>query len=258
MAAKTIARYQDLEGKSVFISGGASGIGEDMVRAFHDQGARVTYLDLDAEAGARLRQSLAADGGQAPRFIAGDVTCAQVLKAALDAACDSGGVLDVLVNNAANDTRCATPSVGSDDWDRAVAVNLKHQFFAAQMAFPALQASTGGSVINFASVAPMLGLRNLAVYSTCKSAVKGLTRALAREFGDAGVRVNAIIPGSIITPRQRALWISEEDEQRIQAEQCLHRRLVGADVAQMALFLASDASSACTSQGFVVDGGLTG
>ncbi|MGO1120603.1 SDR family NAD(P)-dependent oxidoreductase [Rhodovibrionaceae bacterium A322] len=255
MTGKVIARYADLQDKSVFISGGATGIGEDLVRSFHAQGARVTFIDIADEPAQALCDALSSQGHR-PQYISCDVTDVEALQAAVAAAADDAGVLDVLVNNAANDTRRDSLEVSSEEWDKSVGVNLKHQFFAAQAAFPFLKKSSGGSVINFSSIAPIIGIRDLTVYSTCKTAVNGLTRTLAREYGDHGIRVNAILPGCIITPRQLELWISEEDEKKIQADQCLHRRLIGDDVAQMALFLASDASSGCTSQKFVVDGGL--
>lgn len=251
------ARYSDLEGKRVFISGGATGIGAAMVEAFCRQGARTWFVDLQEEAGTALAGRLEREVGNRPRFSRCDVTDVEALTAAVDAAAETAGGLEVLVNNAANDRRVASGSVTAADWDWSVAVNLKHQFFAAQAAARHMKPGGVGSIVNFGSVAPRLGLRDLAVYSASKAAVTGLTRCLARELGDFGVRVNSIVPGAIITERQLELWISPDDERRIQAEQCLHRRLVAEDVAQMALFLASDVSSACSSQLFVVDAGLT-
>lgn len=264
MSELDTARYADLEGAAVFVSGGASGIGADIVEAFCRQGAATVFVDLDAEAGKALSARLAAETGNRPRFIAADVTDDAALRAAIDAAEALGGSLGeapgeglaVLVNNAANDRRHDVAEVDPAFWERCVAVNLRHQFVAAQHAFDLMKGRGRGSIINFGSVAPTLRVRDLTVYSTCKSAVRGLTRSLAREFGDHGVRVNSIVPGCILTERQLRLWITPEDEQRILAEQCLHRRLVGRDVAQMALFLASEVSSACSSQEFIVDGGL--
>ncbi len=250
------ARYADLEGAAVFVSGGASGIGADIVEGFCRQGAATVFVDLDAAAGEALSERLAAETGNRPRFIAADVTDDDALRAAIDAAEALGKGLAVLVNNAANDRRHEVAGVDPAFWERCVAVNLRHQFVAAQHAFGLMKSRGRGSIINFGSVAPTLRVRDLTVYSTCKSAVRGLTRSLAREFGGHGIRVNAIVPGCILTERQLRLWISPEDEQRILAEQCLHRRLVGRDVAQMALFLASEVSSACSSQEFIVDGGL--
>ncbi|SMF81351.1 NAD(P)-dependent dehydrogenase, short-chain alcohol dehydrogenase family [Tistlia consotensis] len=257
MSALATARYADLEGRAVLVTGGASGIGAALVEGFCRQGARTWFVDLQDEAAAALCDRLAAEAGSRPRYRRCDVTDTTALTAVVDELAAAEGGLDVLVNNAANDTRIASGEVTEEQWDWSVAVNLKHQFFASQAAARHMVRAGRGSIVTFGSVAPRLGIRDLAVYSSCKAAVAGLTRTLARELGDAGIRVNAIVPGCIITERQLALWISPEDERRIQAEQCLHRRLVAEDVAQMVLFLASDVSSACSSQLFVVDGGLT-
>lgn len=256
MSELDTARYADLKGAAVFVSGGASGIGADIVEGFCRQGAATVFVDLDAVAGEALSARLETETGTRPRFIAADVTDDAALCAALDIAEAQGEGLAVLVNNAANDQRHDVAEVDPAFWERCVAVNLRHQFVAAQHAFGLMKGRGRGSIINFGSVAPTIRVRDLSIYSTCKSAVRGMTRSLAREFGDHGVRVNAIVPGCILTEKQLRLWISPDDEWRILAEQCLHRRLVGRDVAQMALFLASEVSSACSSQEFIVDGGL--
>lgn len=257
MQAATRAFYRDLDQKTVFISGGATGIGAAIVAAFARQRARVHFVDINQAAGEALAASLAAEGNNRPDFLRCDVTDDDALCAAIDRAGEGSG-LDVLVNNAANDTRHKVGDVGPDFWRTCVDINLRHQFVAAQRAFLHMKQRSAGSIINFGSIAPRLGVPDLAVYSTCKAAVKGLTRSLAREYGHDGVRVNSIVPGAILTPRQLELWISPEDEAKLLADQCLHRRLVGEDIAEMALFLASDVSSACTSQEFVVDAGLSG
>ncbi|NMM43077.1 SDR family oxidoreductase [Rhodospirillaceae bacterium KN72] len=258
MTIRQIAKYADLHGKSVFISGGGSGIGADLVRAFHTQGAATFFVDIDRSASDALCEELKKETGSSPDFQVCDVTDLESLAAALDRIADLTGRLDVLVNNAANDTRYLSAEVDEANFDASIAVNLKHQFFAATRAFAHMRRRGSGSIINFGSVAPRLGIRNLAVYSTCKSAVQGLTRSLAREFGEFGVRVNAIVPGAIMTERQRQLWITEEIEKENQKAQCLPRTLVADDIAQMALFLASDVSWGCTSQNFIVDAGITG
>ena len=221
MSELDTARYADLEGAAVFVSGGASGIGADIVEGFCRQGAATVFVDLDAEAGEALSERLAAETGNRPRFIAADVTDDAALCAAIDAAeglgRDRGAGLAVLVNNAANDRRHDVTEVDPAFWERSVAVNLRHQFVAAQHAFGLMKGRGRGSIINFGSIAPTLRVRDLTVYSTCKSAVRGLTRSLAREFGDHGIRVNAIVPGCILTEKQLRLWISPEDEQRILA-----------------------------------------
>lgn len=245
------ATYPDLAGRGVFVSGGATGIGSDIVRAFHAQGSRVLFTDIDGDAGV----ALAAELGDGATFRVGDVTDLADLAASI-AAAEALAPLQVLVNNAANDTRHDWEDITPESWDRSVAVNLRHQLFASQAAARLMIPRGTGSIITFGSVAPRMGIRDLTVYNTCKAAARGLTRSLARELGDHGIRVNSIIPGAILTPRQLKLWIGPEEEAKILAEQCLHRRLVGADIAQMALFLGSDVSSACTSQDFIVDGGL--
>ena len=255
MTPKPTAVYADLKGKAVLVSGGASGIGASIVEAFCLQGANTCFIDIQEEAGQKLVEELQAQTGTRPSFVPCDITNSDNLRAVIDRFAADNDRLDVLVNNAANDERHEFSEVSPEYWDRQVAVNLRHQFFAVQAAFPHMKAA-GGSVINFSSIAPVLRPPRLSVYIMCKAAVHGLTRSLAREFGSAGVRVNSLVPGCVLTERQLKLWISPQDEQRIQEQQCLKRRLVGQDIAQMTLFLASDVSSACTSQEFIVDAGI--
>lgn len=249
------ARYADLEGRIVFVSGGAAGIGAEMVAAFAEQGARVFFADIDVAAGEALAAAVA-ERAPAPRFIACDVTDDEAFLAALGAAESEGGIA-ALVNNAANDTRHDVAEVDASRWRAIVDVNLRHQFVAARSVCGWMKARGRGSVINFGSVAPTAMIENLAVYSMCKAAVRGLTRSLARDFGEYGVRVNTIVPGAILTARQRELWFRDRAAiEGMLARQCLKRELAGRDVAEMALFLASDVSAACTAQDFIVDGGL--
>lgn len=246
------AHYPDLQDRVVLISGGASGIGRDMVEAFVGQQARVLFIDVDTDAG----KALAASTGGRAEFLTCDVTDHAALTKAIDTAEAMGG-LDVLVNNAANDLRVELSDVGPEDWDRLVSVNLRHQFFASQRAAHHMVARGRGSIINFGSVAPEIKVPNLTVYSACKSAVRGLTRSLAKDLGGHGIRVNNILPGAILTEKQRAIWYPDQASiDSMVARQCIERELCGWDVAQMALFLASDVSSACTAQDFIVDGGI--
>lgn len=245
-----VARYSDLAGRVVFISGGASGIGADLVRGFAGQGARVLFVDIDTGLG----EALASETGAS--FLPCDVTDNAVLNAAIDRAEEMGG-LEVLVNNAGNDQRMAVGDVTAEDWTRLVDVNLRHQFFASQRACKHMMTRGRGSIINFGSVAPELPVENLAVYNACKSGVRGLTRSLAKDMGVHGIRVNSILPGAILTEKQRTLWYPDQAAIDVMVDQqCLKRELCGQDIAQMALFLASDASAACTAQDFVVDGGI--
>jgi NAD(P)-dependent dehydrogenase (short-subunit alcohol dehydrogenase family) len=252
----TIARYTDLAGRTVFVSGGASGIGADIVTAFHEQGCDVVFVDIDEHAGDRLQTKLA-HTAKAPLFIPCDVTDNNALSAALETAEARGDGIDVLINNAARDNRMPTADVTEATWTAIVDVNLKHQFFASQTVCRWMQKRERGSIINFGSVAPEMMIGNLAVYNLCKSAIRGLTRSIARDMGSFGIRANTILPGAILTERQRELWFHEQAAiDAVVARQCLPRELAGRDVAEMALFLASDVSSACTAQDFIVDGGM--
>ncbi len=253
--AASPAVYRDLENRSVFVSGGATGIGAAIVTLFARQGSAVTFVDIDEEAGVALVERVADDCGNRPAFVACDVTHCEALKVAVESAARPDGTLSVLVNNAARDLRVPAGDVTPEIWDDLVAVNLKHQFFAAQAARPLMAKAGGGSIINFGSIAPWIAVPDLAVYSSCKAAAFGLTRSLARDFGVDGIRVNSLLPGAILTERQRRDWISEEDRIAIHGRQCLKRDMVEEDVAEMVLFLASDASRGCTGQEFRVDGG---
>ncbi|UKV13095.1 SDR family oxidoreductase [Thalassospiraceae bacterium SW-3-3] len=250
------ASYHDLDGKSVLVTGGASGIGASIVRAFCAQGARVGFFDIDDAAAAKLCAEIERDLDVRPHYMSLDLRDqAQIPKAVTEMA-SKIGVIDVLVNNAARDDRHSPEETGPDEWRDKLDVNLSHQFFCSRAVAKGMAEKGRGSIINFSSVSYLMGLPDLVGYETAKAGVVGMTRALARDWGADGIRVNTVIPGCIITQRQLDLWISPEDEERIQSQQCVKRRLVGDDVAQMVLFLASDVSSACSSQSFVVDGGL--
>lgn len=245
------ALYQDLTGRGIFITGGATGIGRDLVIGFHQQGAHVTFADLNHTAGKALATEL-----PGATFIACDVTDTTALTNAIDRA-ETACPIDTLINNAANDTRISVEDTDEAAWEQAVNVNLRHQFFAARHVAALMKKRQRGSIVNFASVAPEMMIENLSAYSICKSAIRGLTRSLARELGGHGIRVNSILPGAILTDRQRELWFKDQAAiDTVVSLQCLKRELSGKDVAQMALFLASDASAACTAQDFIVDGGM--
>lgn len=136
-----------------------------------------------------------------------------------------------------------------------MAVNLRHQFFAAQAVLPGMKTAGSGSIINLGSITWMVGDPDCPAYVTAKAAVHGMTRALAREFGPHNIRVNCLVPGWVMTPRQMRLWLTPEGERQIDERQCLRRRVQPSDIARMALFLAADDSAMCTSQEFIVDGG---
>lgn len=247
------ASYPSLTGKKVIISGGGSGIGEGIVEGFARQGAAVAFVDIDSE----LSEALVARLGDAeipPVFSHCDITHSTDYAARIEELIGRLGGCDVLVNNAANDDRHKVEEVTEAYWDERMAVNLKHQFFAARAAVPAMRAAGGGSIVNLGSISWHLGLENLAIYQTAKAGIEGLTRSLAREFGRDNIRVNAIIPGNVQTPRQ-SKWYSPEGEAEIVAAQCLTGRIQPADIAAMALFLASDDARFCTAHNYWVDAG---
>jgi len=252
MPTAILARYPDLAGKTVFVSGGGSGIGAAFVRAFASQGCNVAFVDIaDAPS-----CSLAAELGAAVRYWRCDVRDIVALKTAIAEAGKTFGPIRVLVNNAACDDRHRFDDMTPEYWDDNQAVNLRHQFFAAQAVAMQMDAAGGGSIINLGSVSWMRGRPALAGYTTAKAAINGLTRTLARELGTRNIRVNCIVPGAIATERQRALWFSPEQEQKFIEQQCLKFRLSEDDVARTALFLASDEARGVTGQNLIVDAGL--
>ena len=240
----TRARYPSLAGKRVVVTGGATGIGAGLVEAFVGQGAEVAFLDIDEPSGEALAARLGA-----PRFIACDLRDLAALKIAAEAAIAALGGIDVLVNNAANDDRHAVEDVTPEYWDERIATNLRHLFFMSQAVVPAMKAAGGGVILNFGSISWHLGLRDLVTYQTAKAGIEGLTRSLARELG----RDN-IVPGSVATPRQ-ARWYTPADEEELMAAQCVHGRIQPADVAALALFLASDDARMCTGHEYFIDAG---
>jgi NAD(P)-dependent dehydrogenase (short-subunit alcohol dehydrogenase family) len=250
----TDATYPDLSGKTVLVTGGATGIGEALVRAFAAQGAKVGFLDLDGGAGIRLADELRQTGAQIA-FHRLDLRDVQALRDGIAQVRAALGPIGVLVNNAANDERHATEDVTPEYFDDRIAVNLKHQFFASQAVLPDMQAAGGGSIICMGSISWMAGFGGMAVYTASKSAVLGLVKSLARDFGPDGVRVNSIAPGWIMTERQLSLWLTPEADAMRAERQCLKRRLVPEDIARVALFLSSEEASAVTGQSYVVDGG---
>lgn len=256
----TAARYPSLGGSHVLITGGASGIGAAMVEAMAAQGARVAFIDIDAATGQTLQKKLALqkklDG--AVTFWPCDLTDIPALRRTIaDIESHFGGGLDVLINNAAKDDRHTMATVEPEDWRRALALNLDHQFFATQASSPGMAARGGGAVIMMGSISWMRGRPGLVGYTTAKAAINGLTKTLARELGPQGIRVNCIVPGAIRTPRQDALWLTPELNQQFIDLQALKFRLDASHVVRMALFLASDDSAGCTGANFVVDAGLT-
>jgi len=249
------ATYPSLQGQVVLITGGASGIGESIVRNFCRQGSRVAYLDINREAGEKLRDAVVSETGNLPLFLACDLTDIAALQAAIGEAQRALGTIRTLVNNAANDDRHSIESVTAEYWDNRMAVNLRHQFFAAQAVIPGMKAAGGGSIINFGSMSWRAAMGGMPAYVTAKAAIEGLTRGLARDVGKSNIRVNVVIPGWVMTERQLKLWVDEEAERLIDRSQCLRGRLQPWHVARMVLFLAADDSAMCTAQEYIVDGG---
>lgn len=242
--------FNSLRGRSILITGGASGIGADMVRAFAAQGCLVGFLDRDETAGRELAQGL-----QNVFFRPCDVTDVPALRLSIAALLECTGGVDVLVNNVANDERHSIESVTPEYFDQRVAVNLRPHFFAMQSVLTSMRARGGGAIVNMGSVSWKFKGTGYAVYATCKSAMLGFTRVLARELGKDGIRVNCVVPGWVMTERQVALWLDDAGEQALDQNQCLPGRIVGADIANMVLFLAADTARMVTAQEFVVDAG---
>jgi NAD(P)-dependent dehydrogenase (short-subunit alcohol dehydrogenase family) len=254
MSAVHGAIYPDLEGKAVIITGGASGIGEAIVKQFARQRSKTAFLDLKLEDGRLLAESL---GGQSHgiHFEACDITDIAALRNAISNIRSLLGPISVLINNAGHDERHKTEEVTSEFFDERIAVNLKHQFFASQAVLEDMKSLGGGAIINMGSISWMIGNGGMAIYTAAKSAVIGLTRSLARDYGPFNIRVNAIAPGWVMTKRQIERWLTPEGEERLMTQQCLKRKLAPDDIARFTVFLASDEAAACTAQHYVVDGG---
>lgn len=251
--AVTQARYPDLAGRTVLVTGGGSGIGAAFVRAFAAQGCAVGFVDIADEPSRALVASLAP---ARIHFEHCDVRDIVALQRAIAATAAALGPITVLVNNAARDDRHAMMDVTVASWDENQAVNLRHQVFATQAVVPMMEAAGGGAIINLGSISWMRGRPAMVGYTTAKAAIGGLTRVLARELGAKNIRVNAIVPGAIVTERQSRLWTTPEVEREFLDQQCLKFRLSEDDVARTALFLASDEARGVTGQNLIVDAGL--
>ena len=249
------AIYPSLQGRRVLITGGATGIGEALVMGFAAQGARVAFLDIQDQAAAQLAERIALNGHPKPVFLHCDMTDLDQIQSSVATAIKSFEGLDVLVNNAGNDQRHTIEEVTPQLWDNLMAVNLRHQFFVTQAALPALKQSDAGSIVNMSSIAWLIPGVGMSVYITAKAGIVGLTRTVAHEVGKDNIRVNAILPGAILTEKQRRLWITPEYSAEILANQAIKRHLVPEEVVRLALFLAADDSSAITGQNHIVDGG---
>jgi len=249
------ATYPSLKDRIVLITGGAMGIGAALVEQFALQGARVAFLDVAQQPSEDLVQQLAPRCPHPPLFVACDLTDIAALRTAIAEITASCGPPTILVNNAGSDDRHAFADVTPEYFDQRIAVNLKHQFFAAQAVAPGMKSAGGGSIINMGSIAWMIPAASLSVYTTAKAAIVGMTRSLAHDLGEAAIRVNCVLPGAILTARQQRLWMSPEYELEILTRQCIKRHILPDDVARLVLFLAAADSAAMTNQNYIVDGG---
>ena len=249
------AQYPSLRDRVVLVTGGATGIGESIVTHFARQGSRVAFLDIQDEPATELAARLAAEGCPQPEYLHCDLTDVAELKCAVDLVLSTWGTIDVLVNNAANDQRHSIGEVTAEYFDESIAVNLRPQFFMIQSVLPAMRNAQRGSIINMSSISWMIPTTGATLYIAAKAAIIGLTRTVAHEAGPDGIRVNAVLPGAIVTERQKRLWYTPEYKAEILNSQALKRDILPEDVARLVLFLAADDSSAITNQSYIVDGG---
>ncbi|MDO9415658.1 SDR family NAD(P)-dependent oxidoreductase [Pararhizobium sp.] len=250
------AQFPDLKDRGVLITGGASGIGAALVEGFVRQGSRVAFIDIDARAGNALAAGLSQHARHAPVFLQADLRDIASLQQAVAAAARATGPIGVLVNNAARDDRHKLEDVTPDVWDESQAVNLRHHFFMAQSVAPHMRALGGGSIINFSSIAFLLNMGELPIYGAAKAGIIGLTKSLAGHLGPGNIRVNALLPGMVVTERQKELWLTEDSMNKMIEQQCLKRALAPDDVVGPCLYLASDCSSGMTAQTMIIDGGV--
>ena len=249
------ARYPGLEGQSVFITGGGSGIGAAIVESFVHQGSKTAFVDIDQKGSEKLCRQIEKRHGKAPLFMPCDLKNIAALRAAVAEAAKAHGPVATLVNNAAHDQRHDWTGVTPDYWDERMATNLRPMFFAIQAVVPHMKRRRGGSIINFGSISWKIPQGGMPAYTTAKAAVHGLTRGMARDLGQDGIRVNTVVPGWVMTERQLKLWVTAETEKELDRDQCLKGRIQPVDLARMVLFLASEDSRMCTAQEFTVDAG---
>lgn len=251
---KLDAHFDDLKGQSVFITGGGSGIGAWLTEGFVSQGAKVAFVQRSDAT--ELCDRLEKDHGNRPLFMPCDITDIEAMRACIGEARNKNGPITVLVNNAASDNRHDLDTFSVEDWDKTININLRPHFFTAQEVAGDMRQAGFGSIINFSSISYMMGNAGYPAYVTSKSAITGLTRGLARELGPDNIRVNALMPGWVLTDRQRDLWVTPEALKDHIERQCLKTEILPEDIVAPTLFLASSASKMMTSQALVVDGGV--
>lgn len=248
-------RHPDLEGRSVLITGGGSGIGAALTEGFLRQGARVAFIDIAAEASEALAERLAAETGNRPLFLRADLRDIDALREAVAKAAEAHGPVGVLVNNAAFDERHEIAEVTVDYWDDNQAINLRPHFFTTQAVAPGMIEAGSGSIVNFTSTSFLINHPDMPSYTAAKAGIIGLTKGLAGKLGPHGIRVNAIAPGWVMTERQRELWVTPERLRDHIERQCIREAMQPDDLVGPCLFLASDASRMLTAQTLIVDAG---
>jgi D-xylose 1-dehydrogenase len=248
-------KYSSLENKVVFITGGATGIGAALVEAFVAQKSRVAFVDIDQSAAMILCDDLQAKGFNRPTFLVCDVSNTEELKSVISQVSQQLGNVNILINNAANDQRYATAKISQQEWLDSLSINLHPSFFTAQSVLPMMIEQSEGVILNISSINVKFAPTDLTSYITAKAGLIGMTKALAKDFGEHNIRVNAILPGWVATPKQLEKWLTPEEEKKLVDRMCIKKRLAAHDVAKLALFLASDDAVMITAQEFVVDGG---
>lgn len=248
------ARFADLEGTGVLVTGGASGIGAALVQGFAAQGAKVAFLDINREAGEALVGKFPA-GGTAPLFIETDLTDIAATQKAVGTVGEAFGTIRTLVNNAAWDDRRDIDEMTEDYWRESLDINLRPATFVTQAVLPFMRKAGGGSIINFSSIAYLLNMGEFPAYATAKAGIIGLTKSLAGRLGSENIRVNAVMPGMVLTERQKKLWVSKADATAFLDRQALKFSLMPEDIVGPCLYLASDCARAVTAQTMIVDGG---
>ena len=248
-------KYYDLESKRVFITGGGSGIGASIVEHFCEQGSEVYFIDINEDESKKLIEDIKNKNYSLPTSIKCDLLNIKELQKTIADIISNKGPIDILINNAANDTRHKIDDVTEEYWNERINVNLRHFFFTVQSVKKSMIDNGGGAIINMGSTSWMIGQGGMAAYTAAKSGVVGLTRSFARDLGEFKIRVNSVVPGWVMTKRQIDLWLNDESEKELMQRQCLKEKLMPKELAQAVLFFSSDQSSGCTNQSYVVDKG---
>ncbi|TGV51092.1 SDR family oxidoreductase [bacterium M00.F.Ca.ET.141.01.1.1] len=250
------ARFADLEGASVLITGGGSGIGAALTEGFTRQGAKVAFIDIADAPSITLADRIEKELGRRPLYLKTDLRDVEALRAAAARAADAHGDVTVLVNNAAWDERHEVEDVTVEFWDNNLSINLRPHFFTAQAVASGMKRAGGGSIINFTSTSYLINHPDMPAYTAAKAGILGLTKGLAGKLGPDRIRVNAVAPGWVITERQQERWVTEQALAAHVAKQCIRDVMRPDDMVGTVLFLASDASRMLTAQMLIVDGGF--